>query len=284
MRCAAPPCRLLPNELSVPCTVLHTEHITRCSRCVLARPMQNQPIICQRCNDGTRPNQCPKLKRGFRMQSGRTAVQLAAFRGSERCLRKVLHAGARPDVRDMVRSSPVAAAVRSCRVATHVIEPAAADVRCPAMMLQSRWQVKCVVDPTVTMVRIRNTDLTRTSPAHRATPNLTQPSHVQHGLTALHKAAVVGQLSCMRTLLDFHADVSATTSDGLTPAHLAAWKGQREVLRLLHSHRADLSAAAADGGTPLHEAVRSGDRGTVELLLQYGAKADAADKVRAGLA
>ena len=40
------------------------------------------------------------------MQAGRTAVHLAAFNGSERCLRRVLHAGAQPDVRDKVRDQP----------------------------------------------------------------------------------------------------------------------------------------------------------------------------------
>jgi ankyrin repeat protein len=106
---------------------------------------------------------------------------------------------------------------------------------------------------------------------------------LQHGLSALHKAAAVGQLPCMRTLLEYRASVGLATSDGLTAMHLAAWKGQREALRLLHSHRADVNAAAADGGTPLHEAVRSGDLGCVQLLLQIGAAPATPDKVSLAL-
>lgn len=96
----------------------------------------------------------------------------------------------------------------------------------------------------------------------------------------MHKAAVTGHLACIRTLLEYNADVERTTPDGLTAAHLAAWKGQREALRLLASHRADMNARAADGGTPLHEAVRSGDSSTVHLLLQLGGQAGITDKAR----
>lgn len=108
---------------------------------------------------------------------------------------------------------------------------------------------------------------------------VTSNSDVQHGLTALHKASVVGQLACLRVLLEFKADVARPTTDGLTAMHLAAWKGQREALRLLASQHADVNAKSADGGTPLHEAVRSGDLSTVQMLLQLGATADTADKV-----
>jgi ankyrin repeat protein len=104
--------------------------------------------------------------------------------------------------------------------------------------------------------------------------------HMQHGLTALHKAAVTGQLACLHTLLDYNASVEKLTPDGLSAVHLAAWKGQHEVIRLLATRRADLNARSQDGGTPLHEAVRSSDNVTVHLLLQLGAKADVADKVR----
>lgn len=44
-----------------------------------------------------------------RMQAGRTAVHLAAFNGSERCLRRVLHAGADVDTRDKVCPAPAGA-------------------------------------------------------------------------------------------------------------------------------------------------------------------------------
>jgi ankyrin repeat protein len=102
---------------------------------------------------------------------------------------------------------------------------------------------------------------------------------MKHGLTALHKAAVTGQLACLRTLLEYNASVAKTTPDGLTAVHLAAWKGQHEAIRLLASRQADLNAKSQDGGTPLHEAVRSGDNTTVHLLLQLGAKAGVEDKV-----
>lgn len=45
-------------------------------------------------------------QRGLHVQTGRAAAQLAAFQGSERCLRKVLHAGADANSVDQVLSSP----------------------------------------------------------------------------------------------------------------------------------------------------------------------------------
>jgi hypothetical protein len=43
------------------------------------------------------------------VQTGRTAVQLAAFKGSDRCLRRILHAGANPDSLDKMRYQACAA-------------------------------------------------------------------------------------------------------------------------------------------------------------------------------
>lgn len=103
---------------------------------------------------------------------------------------------------------------------------------------------------------------------------------MQHGLTALHKAAVTGRLDSMRILLEFKTDPACASPDGLTAMHLAAWKGQREALRLLTSQvGANVQPLSNDGSTPLHEAVRSGDSSCVELLLQAGADASVADRV-----
>jgi ankyrin repeat protein len=105
--------------------------------------------------------------------------------------------------------------------------------------------------------------------------------HMQHGLTALHKAAVTGRLGSIRILLEYKADPASSTEDGLTALHLAAWKGQTEALRLLLSYtRGNAQPQSNDGSTPLHEAVRSGDVSCVELLLKAGADASLADRVR----
>ena len=107
---------------------------------------------------------------------------------------------------------------------------------------------------------------------------------MQHGLTALHKAAVTGRLDSMRILLEYKTDPACASPDGLTALHLAAWKGQREALRLLTSQvGANVQPLSNDGSTPLHEAVRSGDSSCVELLLQSGADASVADRVRSPL-
>jgi ankyrin repeat protein len=185
------------------------------------------------------------------LQKGRTATQLAAFHGSERCLRRMLHAGAQPDSKDEVRQ----------QASLHCFQ---CDL--PMLPHASRNSI-CAVELPLGLISY--------FPVFRA--HYLQV--LQIGLTALHKACVTGQLACIRVLLEYNADPRVSTSDGLTAMHLAAWKGQRDAIRLLATRNVPVNETARDGSTPLHEAVRSGDDSTVALLLQLGADPYVEDKV-----
>ena len=89
------------------------------------------------------------------MQTGRTAVQLAAFQGSDRCLRRILHAGADANALDQVCLQPHHSASQpACpprddhlpqRVNQHLAPSARAEQRrCSARVLQS---IKCTTPP-----------------------------------------------------------------------------------------------------------------------------------------
>ncbi len=71
--------------------------------------------------------------------------------------------------------------------------------------------------------------------------------------TALHIAALIGNIDVVRFLIDQGADVSAITSDQSTPAHLAAAHGNTSVLEVLLDAEGSSNAKDIKGRTPLHE-------------------------------
>lgn len=71
-----------------------------------------------------------------------------------------------------------------------------------------------------------------------------------NGSTPLGQAALWGQLSLVRDLLEKGADVKATNRDGNTALHLAAFMCHEEVVALLKSRGADLEQKNAKGETP----------------------------------
>lgn len=108
--------------------------------------------------------------------------------------------------------------------------------------------------------------------------------------TALHFAAMDGDVSSVGLLLDHGATVNKPGPDDTTPLHFAAAGGHIEVVLLLLSRGADVHAATKgyvgpikfDGGrTPLHSALcgkKSGSAECVEALLANGANIDAKTK------
>ena len=89
--------------------------------------------------------------------------------------------------------------------------------------------------------------------------------------TRLMWAASNGNIACMLSLCEWHADVNACDVFGQTALHLASWRGQTDSVRELIAHGADVNAVTHSGNTPLIEASWWGRVDTVRLLLAAGA-------------
>jgi len=90
--------------------------------------------------------------------------------------------------------------------------------------------------------------------------------------TPLADAAQAGHLAVVNLLLKRGANVNATCEFDLTPLHLAAREGHTEVVKALLSHRARVNARDGDGQTPLDLALQAGRTKVARLLRQHGAK------------
>ena len=95
--------------------------------------------------------------------------------------------------------------------------------------------------------------------------------------TPLHKAAVLGNLSTVKSLLTDGAAVAAVDSAGQTPLFAAAALGHDQIAEALLAQGASVRIADRSGRTPLHWAVASGDEEMAALLIDYGADPDAHD-------
>jgi len=93
--------------------------------------------------------------------------------------------------------------------------------------------------------------------------------------TALHDAALVGDVHAAQAALDAGASLRATSGDGHTPLHDAAIRGNNNVVTFLLDKGADLDFETWDGVTALHLAASKGFTAVIETLLQRGAKLEA---------
>lgn len=107
--------------------------------------------------------------------------------------------------------------------------------------------------------------------------NSTGVRQVEEG-TALHFAALHGQTSVVKMLLNRGAHHSLQNRNGERPLHLAVQARHILIVRLLLSHGADINARGAGGGTALHLAVKNEDQSMVTLLIgSEGIDIDARD-------
>lgn len=98
------------------------------------------------------------------------------------------------------------------------------------------------------------------------------------GMTALHWAAMRGDVDMTRILLYAGAGTRAATRLGdRTPLHLAARNGYGELVAILVEAGADPEARTSTGVTPLHLAARAGDDRAIEPLLAAGVDVDAVE-------
>ena len=111
-----------------------------------------------------------------------------------------------------------------------------------------------------------------------ASPNDSQPD----GATALHWAAMSGDLELAEMLIVAGANVRATTRLGTyTPLYLASQQGHGPVIQALITAGADLKTGTPNGTTPLMVAAAAGEVAAVKVLIENGADVNGKDGVRA---
>jgi ankyrin repeat protein len=94
------------------------------------------------------------------------------------------------------------------------------------------------------------------------------------GRSDVADAAMRGDKTAIRTLIQQHADVNATQPDGATAMHWAAYKGDKELADMLIKAGANVKVANREGSTPLWLASINGDTAMISALLAAGADAN----------
>ncbi len=102
------------------------------------------------------------------------------------------------------------------------------------------------------------------------------------GMTALHWAAMNGDLELAEMLIVAGANLRATTRLGAyTPLYLASQQGHAPIIQALITAGADLKTGTPNGTSPLMVAAAAGDVAAVTVLVDHGADVNAKDGVRA---
>src|SRR5688572_6909710 len=98
------------------------------------------------------------------------------------------------------------------------------------------------------------------------------------GDTRLSIAAMQGDTTGVRTLLQQKADVNAAQGDGTTALHWAAYKDDLEMAQLLIKAGADVKAVTRVGAmTPLCMAAKNGSAAIIDVIMKGGAYANVAN-------
>lgn len=100
-----------------------------------------------------------------------------------------------------------------------------------------------------------------------------------NGWTALHWAAVRGDVDAVRFLIAAGANSEAQEKCGATALHYAAHRGSVAVAQQLLDVGADANKPDAWGWIPLHEAAENGHIEVATLLLQNGANTEAKNNI-----
>eukprot|EP00798_Chlamydomonas_sp_ICE-L_P022804 gene22804-biopygen31451 len=90
-----------------------------------------------------------------------------------------------------------------------------------------------------------------------------------HLLTPLFVTAMIGQVECMKALLDHGADMNTLRYNNNTPLHAAAKQGNIECVKALLSHGADVSLFNNKGHTALDAAVEGGHQDVADAIRNH---------------
>ncbi|KAL0992524.1 hypothetical protein UPYG_G00094480, partial [Umbra pygmaea] len=89
------------------------------------------------------------------------------------------------------------------------------------------------------------------------------------GLSALHHAALNGNLELISLLLESQAAVDIRDEKGMRPLHYAAWQGKAEPMKVLLKAGSSVNGQSDEGQIPLHLSAQHGHYDVSEMLLQH---------------
>ncbi|KAM9457823.1 caskin-1 isoform 4-T4 [Clarias gariepinus] len=89
------------------------------------------------------------------------------------------------------------------------------------------------------------------------------------GFSALHHAALNGNLELIALLLDSQAMVDIRDQKGMRPLHYAAWQGRSEPMKMLLKSGSSVNGQSDEGQIPLHLSAQHGHYDVSEMLLQH---------------
>lgn len=91
------------------------------------------------------------------------------------------------------------------------------------------------------------------------------------------------RVKVVELLLRFGALLEATTESGLTPLHVAAFMGNMTIVQNLLNNGAVVDQRTMRGETPLHLAARANQTDAMRILLRYKADVNAQARVSSTL-
>jgi ankyrin repeat protein len=242
-------------------------------------------------------------------KGGLTALLFAVRQGEMNCVKTLIAARVDVNQTSVDGSSPLLVAVQNgyYDIASFLIDHGAN----PNLANAKGWTPLYLAvknrNPETTALPAPSSDcvleIIKTLLARGANPNLQiqAATEVHQGMTALWlkeegatpllRAALCGDLTVVKLLLDHQADPLIATFDRTSPLMAASGVGWAdgmlheytedqtlEVIKLLLSLGADVNAANDHGITPLHGAGYKGANKAVQLLVDRGAKLDVLDK------
>ncbi|XP_066936787.1 caskin-2-like [Clytia hemisphaerica] len=87
------------------------------------------------------------------------------------------------------------------------------------------------------------------------------------GFTALHHAALLGDVEIIMSIIEMEGDVNTRDKKGMTPLHMAAWAGKDQAIKALLESRALPNLPSLAGETALHLASQHGYAACAKVLL-----------------
>ncbi len=192
---------------------------------------------------------------------GCTPLHLAALSGNAEALNLLLHAGHAPSAPDADGRTALDWAVTSGKLeAVALLLGAGAEVSGDMLL-------RAVEQETPTLLRLL-------LPAS-SSPDLLGEDPTEHPacaprITALHRAAELGNAGMLRLLLAAGADINAQDTQQQTALHRAVRRHNMPAVLLLLEWGASPHAADEDGQTPLHLAGNMGDARLLKLLQEQG--------------